>query len=166
MKKTYPFSNLTILPTVEPSLATIRVVAATEKLIADVCSIESDYLGQYSKELHIVVPMQYRETGCIVYGGNWIDLKKLKYEDIHFHQDKGIYIRTKQGYSLCVGTPESFSHLGNVILENVRTADNMLIAYERIMLGITYHLELNAYAHGDAGRVQYKNSRLKYTLKR
>ena len=159
----YPFSYITILPTVTPSLATIRVVAVTASLISETYSIESDYLGEYTKELHIDVPVNYREAGCIVYAGKWIDLNKCRYEDIHIQQHKGHYIRTRYGYSLCVGTPESFSFMGNVILENVRTADNMLVAYERIMRGETDRLDLNAYAHGDAGRMRFNNNQKKYT---
>ena len=162
MKIVYPFSYLTILPTVTPSLATIRVIAVTASLISETYSIESDYLGEYTKELHVDVPVNYREVGCTVYAGKWIDLNKCRYEDIHIQQSKGHYIRNHYGYSLCVGTPESFSFMGNVILENVRTADNMLVAYERIMRGEADRLELNAYAHGDVGRMQFNNNRKKY----
>ena len=163
MKIIYPFSYLTILPTVSPSIATIKVIAVTADLIAETYSIKSDYLGEYSKELHIDIPINYRKTGCVVYAGKWIDISKCKYEDIHLQQERGRYICTRYGYSLCVGTPESFSNLENVLLENVRTADNMLVAYERIMRDEADRLELNAYAHGDAGRIQFKNSRKKYT---
>lgn len=166
MKEKYPFSFLTILPTTQPSLATITVVAANIKLIRDTYSVKEDYLGEYSKELYIVVPIKYREGGCYVYGGRWVNLEKLHYDDIHFHQDKGAYIHSKHGYCLCVGTPESFSLMDNVILENVKTAENMLIAYERVMRGFADRLVLNAYSHGNAGRLQFKSSRAKYKSKR
>ncbi len=166
MKKRYPFSYLTILPTVEPSIASVRVIAADIDLISDTCSVENDYLGSFSKELHILIPVKYREIGCIVFGGRWIDIKKLKEEDIHFQRDKGSFIQTKYGYSLCVGTPESFPLLENVILENVKTADNMLVAYERIMLGKTDRLGLNAFAHGNAGRIQFNKSKSRTILQR
>ena len=106
--------------------------------------------------------MGYREKGCDVYGGKWIDLRKLKDEDYHFHYQDGQPFQTRYGYRLCVGTPESFPLMRNVILESVRTAENMLIAYERIMIGESNHLEVIAYGHGDVGRVQFNNNTHKY----
>ena len=162
MKKIYPFSNLCILPTVKPEIATARVIAANNRLI-EVCNgKKSDFLGDYTRELLIIIPVGYREKGCDVYGGKWIDLRKLKDEDYHFHYQDGQPFQTRYGYRLCVGTPESFPLMRNVILESVRTAENMLIAYERIMIGESNHLEVIAYGHGDVGRVQFNNNTHKY----
>jgi len=55
MKTQYPFCYLTIPPTVEPSQAEIRVVAVNKRLIEAVGGVESDFLGDYSKELHLIV---------------------------------------------------------------------------------------------------------------
>jgi hypothetical protein len=63
-------------------------------------------------------------------------------------------------------TPESFPLMKNVILENIRTAENMLIAYERVMAGESETLDLIAYSHGDKGREQFKKNRKKYISKR
>jgi len=166
MKTQYPFCYLTIPPTVEPSQAEIRVVAVNKRLIEAVGGVESDFLGDYSKELHLIVPVDYKERGCIVYGAEWVKTEKLINEDIHFFHENGKLIRTRYGLQICVGTPESFALMNNVILENVRTADNMLVAYERVMTGQTDKLEMIAYAHGDEGRRQFRHNRRRYITKR
>lgn len=163
LKEHYPFSYLTILPTVQPELAMIRVVAANKELIEMVGAVETDFTDEYSRELRIVIPSDYRANGCKIYGARWIDLKKFENKDIHF------YNWSKQqldGYEFCVGTPESFPLMTNVILENVKTAENMLIAYERVMTGNSDHLELVAYAHGDRGRMQFQQNRKRYIPRR
>ena len=166
MKIQYPFCYLTIPPTVEPSLIEIRVVAANVDLIEAVGGVESDFLGVYSKELHLIVPVDYQIRGCKVYGAEWVKTDQLHNKDIHFFHDNGKLIRTKHGLQICVGTPESFPLMKNVILENVRTADNMLIAYERVMAGLTDKLDMIAYAHGDKGIKQFKNNKRRYITKR
>lgn len=166
MKAQYPFCYLTIPPTIEPSRAEIRVVAANIDLIEAVDGFESDFLGDYSKELHLIIPFDYQKRGCIVYGAGWVNTDKLPNEDIHFFHDNGKLIRTKHGLQICVGTPESFPLMNNVILENVRTADNMLIAYERVMAGLTDKLEVIAYSHGDKGRRQFRKNKQRYITKR
>lgn len=92
-----------------------------------------------------------------MYGGKWVDFKSIPHKDLHFYSDK-----MKTGYRMCVGTPESFSLMNNVILENVRTAENMLIAYECYMNGDSKNLNLIAYNHGEIGRKQFKQSKTKY----
>lgn len=165
MKEQYPFCYLTIPPTVKPSMAEIRVIAANKGLINAVSGVESDFLCNYSKELHLIVPVDYKDRGCMVYGAGWLKTEKLSNEDIHFFHDKGKLIRTRHGLQICVGTPESFALMKNVILENVRTAENMLIAYEHVMTGTTDILEMIAYAHGDVGRAQFQKNRNRYIPK-
>ena len=162
MKDQYPFSYLTVLPTTKPQLAKIRVVAANKDLIEAIGGVEADFLGKYSKELYIIVPIYHRLIGCTVYGGKWLKTKRLKKEDIHFYPDR----KNRYGFQLCVGTPDSFWFLKNVILENVRTAENMLVAYERIMTGSSDKLELIAYSHGDKGREEFYKNRARYMSKR
>ncbi len=159
LKENYPFSNLTILPTNEPALATIRVVAANKKLIEMTGAVETDFTDEYSRELRIVIPTDYRENGCKVYGARWVDLKKFEDKDIHFCNHAQLQ---PDGYELCVGTPESFPLMKNIILESVKTAENMLIAYERVMTGYTDSVELIAYAHGNKGRKQFQQNRARY----
>ena len=166
MKKQYPFSYLTILPTVKPSLATMKVIAANKDLIELGNSREADFLGQYSRELFLIVPANYKQAGCSVYGAKWLDFEKFRQEDLHFYPDDNAQLKRLYGNKLCVGTPDSFPLMKNVILENVRTAENMLIAYEKIITGASDALELIAYAHGEDGRQQFRKNRTKYIPKR
>lgn len=163
MKEIYPFSCLTILPTVHEEIASARVIAASKDLIYKARAVEEDFLGEYSRQLYIEIPYDYREIGCKVYGAGWVDLKKLREDEIHFSINERL---PDYGYELCVGTPESFTLMKNVILENVKTAENMLIAYEKVMTGATERLNLIAYAHGDAGRKQFQNNNRKYISRR
>ena len=166
MKEQYPFCCLTNPPTIDPSEIEIRVVAVNKDLIDMVGGVETDFLGEYSKELYLHVPVDYRNKGCIVYGAGWVKTEKLNNDDLHFFYENGKLIKTKHGFQLCVGTPESFPLMRNVILEAVRTAENMLIAYERVMTGAAEKLEMIAYAHGDKGRSQFQKNRNRYIPRR
>ncbi len=140
-------------------------MAANKALVDAVKGVETDFLGDYSKELHLVVQVGYQKRGCYVYGAKWLDLTKLESQYVHLIHDKNDPLTKYYGWKLCVGTPESFGMLRNVILENVKTADNMLVAYERIMRGETKKLDLIAYAHGEAGRKEFKKNQNKYISK-
>ncbi len=159
LKKMYPFSELTILPSLLPKIATIRVIAANKDLIQMTGAVESDFTEDYSRELYIEIPTDYKLLGCKVYGAKWIDINLFEDKDIHFYNRLST---NSIGFELCVGVPESFPLMKNVILENVRTAENMLIAYERVMTGRSNNLELISYTHGEAGQKQYQNSKSKY----
>lgn len=98
----------------------------------------------------------YKNIGCWVYGAKWFEKGVFLDKDIHFFHENGRLIRTDYGYQFCVGTPDSFSTMHNVILENIRTAENMLIAYEEVMSGRADKLHLIAYAHGERGIEQYR----------
>lgn len=156
----YPFSTITFLPTIDPSPAILKVIAVHRKLIDEVMGSSSDFTGIYSKELFIVAPFDYLKNGCDLYGASWVDLHRIKEKDRHFFNKCR---KTKHGYKLCVGVPESFPLMNNVLLENVKTAENMLIAYERLMHGETTTLEdLKTYSHGQAGRQEFVLDRKRY----
>ena len=162
MKKYYPFSSLIIRPTSTQELAEIQVIAANKKLIELVCGKKEDFVGDYSKELHIIVPINYQKEGCEVYGAKWFDKTKVKSKHIHMFQNNS----EKYGFQLCVGVPQSFSLMNNVILENVKTADNMLIAYERIMAGMSKQFDMIAYSHGEKGKKEFEKNKSKYIPER
>ena len=83
LKEYYPFCSLIILPTASPKPARIRVVAANKGLIEMTRAVESDFLGAYSRELTIEVPINYRRLGCKVFGANWLDLSMFEIKDLH-----------------------------------------------------------------------------------
>ena len=156
-KETYPFIKATLLPTVNPMPIQLKVIAVNISLLERTHAKCEDFVGAYSRELEIVVPFDYKQTGCEVYGGKWIDTKVLKEEYRHF------YKKRKDGcYLFCVGVPESFPQMENVILENIRTAEKMLIAYELYQIGENRKFELNAYSHGRKGINEYIKDKKRY----
>lgn len=160
LQNVYPFTSFTFLPTVQVQPITIHVIAADNTLIQNTRAMRQDFLQKYSKELEIIVPFDYKEKGCKVYGGSWIDLDKIPPEYQHFHG------KLPDGrLSFCVGVPESFRKMRNVILESTRTADRMLTAYELFQSGQTKTLELIAYAHGQEGIDEYRGKKKKYQSK-
>ena len=160
LKEHYPFSTMINPPTQRANVLYIQTVAANKELIEKLCATESDFTNAFSRKLLVVVPANYRSIGCDVYGAGWVDMERLREEDRHFNHPR---ILTKDGYRMCVGIPESFGNLKNIILENVKTAENMLIAYERFQTGVTDHLGLIAYSHGAKGIEEYRRNKAKYT---
>lgn len=160
LKERYPFSTLYLPPTVDPQTVTIFTIAVDKEIVEMTNGRPDDFKGQYTKELFIEVPIDYNTKGCRVFGCPWFDKTRFQDKDIHIYHDKNRKkIESNYGYQLCVGTPESFQNLGNVILEAVRTAEFILVAYERVQIGESNEVELNAYSHGEKGREEYKRAR-------
>lgn len=156
-REKFPFIETTLLPTVNPAPIQLKVVAVNKSLLERTHAKREDFIGTYSRELEIIVPFNYKKVGCKVYGGKWIDTKLVKEEYQHFNGKR------KDGcYLFCVGVPESFPQMENVILENIRTAEKMLIAYELYQTGETSSLELNAYSHGTKGINEYAKDKKRY----
>ena len=162
LKEEYPFSTLLILPTAEPSLASASVIAVNRAIVEAVNGRPEDFQGEFSKLLHIEIPLDYRNSGCRVYGGKWIDDSKIPAKDVHLFHSNTRIVENKYGYQMCVGTPESFSTMKNVLLESVKTADNMLVAYERVQCGLSDRVILNAYSHGESGKEEYRKDKKRY----
>ncbi len=160
LQREYPYSLMYLYPTVEPQPIKIRVVAVHSDIIKSSLAEEEDFLGEYSRELKITVPYDYQNAGCKVYGGSWIREELIHDEDQHFYQKR------EDGTRLfCVGVHDSFCQLQNVILENVKTADNMLIAYEQVHRGLIKRAKLIGYSHGDKGEREYERDTKKYRTK-
>lgn len=156
LKQEYPFTKKLIIPSVIPEPIILSVVAANTRLIRECNAKEIDFKGEFSKELKVIIPYDYMRNGCKIYGASWIDLEKIPKKDHHFNG------KEKDKYLFCVGVPQSFIHLKNVLLENVRTAENMMVAYESYQRGITKKVELIAYSHGDEGKNEYDRNRKQY----
>lgn len=159
MQIQYPFSKLFFSPTIEPKPATVTVIAVHKSIIDETNAQESDFTGEYSRELFISIPPDYKMKGCNVFGASWVDLKKIKPQDLHFNSGN---IKTLHGYELCVGVPDSFPKMKNVLLENVKTAEMMLIAYRDVMSGVSDKLTIKAYKHGPSGIIQYYHDNNRY----
>ncbi|HJI74579.1 MAG TPA: hypothetical protein OIM03_09985 [Veillonellaceae bacterium] len=158
LKEQYPFTKRILLPTKSASPIELDITAVRADVINQTGANEVDFLGRYSRRLHVIIPYDYHKKGCLVYGGKWIDRKKIPDKDQHFNgvsQDGSLL--------LCVGVPESFSQFKNVILECVKTADNMLTAYEKYQCGQSESLELISYAHGERGINEYRKEKKRHT---
>lgn len=162
LKAVYPFSYLIIPPTMKPSIASIRALAVNRVIVDAVEGCLEDFTGEYSKEIYMDIPLNYWITGCGVYGCKWFDEKKFKPKDIHLFYSGNQLVENKYGYKMCVGVSDSFGHMNNVILEAIKTADNILVAYERVQSGLSDSVILNAYSHGLAGENEYLNDKTRY----
>ena len=161
VKQFFPFVREILQPYTKPQEIELEVIAVSRNVINLTDAVEDDFIGDYSKLIKVIVPFDYKQTGCKIYGAQWLDRKILKSEDYHFfsHNKEGIM-------EFCLGVPESFPHFKNVILENVKTAENMLTAYERFQKGESEILELKAYSHGTKGRKEYEKDKNKYQNKK
>ena len=156
LKEQYPFTRRILLPTTSATPIELDITAVRADLISQTGASESDFLGKYSRRIHVTIPYDYRKKGCLVYGGKWIDCKKIPNRYQHFNG-----VEPDGSLLFCVGVPESFSQLKNVILECVKTADNMLTAYEIYQCGRSKSLELISYAHGERGINEYEKEKMR-----
>ena len=131
-------------------------MAAEKELIDQTGATENDFLGEYSRELWIRIPVKYKKDGCAVFGGKWINKEKIPQGQQHFYNND-----PNKGYRFCVGVPDSFKTMSNVILENVRTADHILTAYADYISGRTKTIVLSQYSHGDKGINEYRRQKRK-----
>lgn len=159
LKEQYPFTKIFLPPTMKLQPFQLDIIAANKDLINISHTSEENYKGKYSRRLKVIVPFDYQKNGCKVYGASWVDLNKIPQKDLHFND------MSDDEYLLCLGVPQSFTCMQNVILENIRTAENMLIAYELFMRGETKKIELIAYSHGKEGEYEYKKRKRKYKSK-
>ena len=161
LKGHYPFVEMKIYPTDKPSEVELNIIAVNKKILEITGADKEMFTGAYSRELKVIIPFDYQNVGCEVYGAKWVRNESVNTKDWHFFPNTlGEYKR------LCVGVPKSFSSFENVILECVKTAENMLIAYEQIHKGVTNKLEIKAYSHGEKGKDEYERDKRKYREKR
>lgn len=150
-KQYYPLLKRTIFPYSEPCPITL-VVIAVSKSFMEKTGVSKEYLTtQNSRAIEVIIPYDYKQRGCLIYGGDWIDETKLTEAEKHFNGK-----RKDGSYLLCVGVPASFRKYSNVLLENIKTAERMLNAYDLLLSGITNNLELIAYSHGKKGEIEYE----------
>ena len=159
-RKIYPYIKVTVPPTAEAAPILLKAVAVNISLLETTHAEYKDFIGAFSRELEIIIPFDYRKSGCKVYGGKWIDTNLVSEDYRHFNGKR------KDGwYLFCVGVPGSFREMNNVILENIRTAEEMLIAYQLYQTGETKTLMLNAYSHGMRGIDEYIKDKKRYNGK-
>lgn len=87
--------------------------------------------------------------------------EKIEYNKSHFYEKD---VNKEKQFKLCVGVPDSFTNLNNVLLENVRTAEYLLFYYERIQRD-GKEIPLKSYSHGEKGENEYKKDKRKFRNK-
>lgn len=160
LKTVYPFVQVFLPPTTQPQLVQLTVVAVDNDVVHETFATKDDFLGEYSKRVFVTIPRDYKLKGCNIYGGKWINTKVIPSRFHHFNGQRQDGERL-----LCVGVPDSFKEMRNVLLENIKTADRMLTAYELFQTGKTNRLELIAYSHGEKGINEYRKQKKKYQTK-
>lgn len=160
LKLFYPYVKIIYIPTKVPSLIVLEVIAVSKDIIDKTHATEDDLRLQYSKKITVIIPKDYPNSNCYIYGAGWLDLEKIPYEDRHCYREVGNELQ------LCVGVPQSAVNLKNVLLENIRTAENWLIAYEKLQKGDCNKLELKAYSHGYDGEQEYRRDKTKYITRK
>ena len=162
LKDHYKFVDLVSPPLAKPYLTYLKVIAVNTEFIERTCGLKEDFIGEYSKEIIVVVPLDYKKKGCYVYGAKWVDIEKIPKRHRHFFLKN----TTEDGYKhICVGVPASHANMRNPILEDVRTAEHILVGYELYMSGAEKNIDLIEYSHGDTGIKEYEQNEKKYRTK-
>ena len=157
LKSNYPFVKSIELK--NQSLISLEVIAVNKKIIDITNANENDLCGEYSKKVIVIIPLDYPNCHCKIYGAKWLDTSKISNNDKHFYPGCDL------GLDFCVGVPNSVKNLSNVLLENIRTIEVMLIAYEKLQKGESKKLELKSYSHGKDGENEYEKDKEKYISK-
>lgn len=152
VKEVYPFSKIIRFPTNNFSMYGLSTIAVSKEIIDETNGKEGDFIRDYSRRLTIEIPFNYKNKGCNIFCENWAKSDKIPYSDRHFNE---IGNRT----TMCVGVPNSFKDLDNVILENIKTADNILEQYAEYLQGSSKTIRLRAYSHGKKGEQEYEQEK-------
>ena len=119
--------------------------------------IDEDYLRDetYHKRIYLIVKNDYLTNGPIVYSlEDWPNLDKIPENNMHFYFNKLVNGR---GYRTCSCVQIANRHMDNPLLENVKSTEMLLSAYELFLLGINDIVVLRQYSHGDKGVEEFLN---------
>lgn len=159
LKKKYKYVERVIFPLAKPYLVILKIIAVNNHIIEKTGGVKEDFIGDYSKEITVVIPIDYKNIGCYVYGAKWVEIEKIPEAQRHFFLNG----TTEDGYKkICVGAPSSHREMKNPILENVRTAEHILFEYELFLSGFKKRIDLIEYSHGDRGEEEYQRNAKRY----
>lgn len=152
----YPFTQTIAYPFSNPGEIELKVIAVNKNILQHLNGKQEDFSNNYSKELMVIIPYNYKTTGCKVFGGKWFDETIIPSKERHF------YSKLPDGnYELCIGVPQSFKNMKNPILEAVKTAEKIMLAYEFFQKGISTKIDLYSFSHGGKGIDEFKKERNK-----
>ncbi len=83
---------------------------------------------------------------------NWNGLEKISNDKTHFYKN----VKMDDMYELCVCPSQAIKNMNNPLLENIKTADHMMTAYELYIEGIRDTICLKDYSHGSEGEKEYE----------
>lgn len=133
--------------------AVISVIAVNKDIINQTECSKEDCISEYSHQIILYADENYQTNGCTVFGGQWIKPKLIPFEEQHWYKNMALKDGTK---CLCIGIPQSFADQRNVILESIKTAENLLTYYQILQEGKTPPAKLIQYSHGDLGIYEYR----------
>ena len=84
LRKEYPFTKIVAYPYANPTKIELKVIAVNNRIIRECNAQADDFKGEFSKEIKVVIPFDYKNRGCDIYGGSWFDIDKIPFEDRHF----------------------------------------------------------------------------------
>ena len=100
LRKEYPFTKIVAYPYAKPTKIELKVIAVNNRIIRECKAQADDFKGEFSKEIKVVVPFDYKNRGCDIYGGSWFDIdRQLPAIFIHLYE-KNIPLCCHNGYSL------------------------------------------------------------------
>lgn len=171
LKSYYPFSQMVFVSSNEIHFEIYAINNKEVKLLhLKRTKIENE---KYSKRIYVVVSEDYLLVGPHIYSmERWNNLHLIPYECKHFYDyEKYEYIEGKivttkpyylqgRGYLTCTSVSKANKTMKNPLLENVKSAEMMLRAYELFIRGINDKIVLRQYSHGDQGIKEYEKERM------
>lgn len=166
----YPFSQMVLVTSDEIHFEVYAInKEEIEQLGLKKSRIAND---EFSKRLFLVVDNNYRESGPTVYSmEKWKGLERIPEESKHFYDFKYLrlegnevvckmpYFIEGRGYQTCTSVAKANKDMNNPLLENIKSAENLLKSYELFLRGINKEIVLRQYEHGDEGVKQYERER-------
>lgn len=174
LRKEYPFSRMVY---VKADLICFEVWTYSSTDLAKFClSFDEIKLVQNSRRAYLIAREDYVRSGALVYAfGGWDNLSRIEKKDQHFYNPsipEGIeygpllnFIKNG-GREVCVCVPSDVPTMDNPLLENVKTLDHMLAAYDQVIRGKSDRVVLHAYSHGLKGIEEYEKDRRRNNRKR
>ena len=166
----YPFSQMIL---VTPYEIHFEVYAINKEEIEQL-GLKKSMIAEeeFNKRLVLVVDNDYREFGPTVYSmEKWKGLDAIPEESKHFYDFKiirlegGEFVLNRpgfvegRGYQTCTSVSKANRDMENPLLENIKSADNLLKSYELFLRGINKEIVLRQYKHGDEGVKEYERER-------
>lgn len=121
-----------------------------------------------SKRILLLVDNDYVRKGATPYAlEGWSGLDMIDSSDRHFYDTQKpredcpplMEFWERGAKEICPCVPMAVLEMENPLLENVRTVDHLLSAYEQFLKGNTSRVVLREYSHNEEGEREYARER-------